>query len=82
MTLFCFSIGLCYCYIIFTDFHYLASQHPAFSPFAMLPPQWLDATYLSYAWPEYFRRPHDLCKLPPPPPGPPLATTAAAKGKS
>ncbi|XP_039282888.1 segmentation protein Runt-like [Nilaparvata lugens] len=67
-----------------SNFNYLG-QHPgAFGPFAMLPPQWLDATYLSYAWPEYFRRPPtaasdlyklpptaapDLCKLPPPPGG-------------
>jgi len=33
----------------------------------MLPPQWLDAAYMSYAWPEYFRRgptAADMCKLP------------------
>ncbi|XP_075210246.1 uncharacterized protein LOC142317573 [Lycorma delicatula] len=64
-----------------SNFHYLANQHPGFGPFAMLPSQWLDATYLSYAWPEYFRRPHDLCKLPPPPPAPPAAT-AAVKGST
>ncbi|XP_054268502.1 segmentation protein Runt-like isoform X2 [Macrosteles quadrilineatus] len=47
------------------NFHY---QHPGgFGPFSLIPPQWLDATYMSYAWPEYFRRPQDLCKLPPPP---------------
>ncbi|XP_046675088.1 segmentation protein Runt-like isoform X2 [Homalodisca vitripennis] len=48
-----------------SNFHY---QHGGgFGPFSLLPPQWLDATYMSYAWPEYFRRPQDLCKLPPPP---------------
>ena len=51
-----------------SDFHYLGGQHPGpFGPFSLLPPQWLDPTYVSYAWPEYFRRPVDLCKLPPPP---------------
>uniref|UniRef100_A0A1B6CZY6 Runt domain-containing protein n=1 Tax=Clastoptera arizonana TaxID=38151 RepID=A0A1B6CZY6_9HEMI len=48
-----------------SNFHY---QHPgAFGPFSLIPPQWLDATYMSYAFPEYFRRPNDFCKLPPPP---------------
>lgn len=47
----------------------LAGGYPGFGPFAMVPPQWLDAAYMSYAWPEYFRRPTstDLCKLPVPP---------------
>ncbi|KAL0275110.1 UNVERIFIED_CONTAM: hypothetical protein PYX00_003072 [Menopon gallinae] len=47
----------------------LTGGYPGFGPFAMVPPQWLDAAYMSYAWPEYFRRPTstDLCKLPIPP---------------
>ncbi|XP_008471163.2 uncharacterized protein LOC103508398 [Diaphorina citri] len=48
------------------DFHFIPGAHPGgFGPFGMLHPQWLDAsTYMSYAWPEYFRRtPTDLCKL-------------------
>lgn len=48
------------------DFHFIPGGHPGgFGPFGMLHPQWLDAsTYMSYAWPEYFRRtPTDLCKL-------------------
>lgn len=55
---------------MFADFGYgLAGGYPGFGPFAMVPPQWLDAAYMSYAWPEYFRRPTsaDLCKLPVPP---------------
>lgn len=54
----------------FADFGYgLTGGYPGFGPFAMVPPQWLDAAYMSYAWPEYFRRPTstDLCKLPIPP---------------
>lgn len=47
-----------------SDFQYLPGQHPGFSPFSMLPSQWLDAAYMSY-WPEYFRQPssQQLCKL-------------------
>uniref|UniRef100_A0A8D8QBV2 Segmentation protein Runt n=1 Tax=Cacopsylla melanoneura TaxID=428564 RepID=A0A8D8QBV2_9HEMI len=49
-----------------SNFHFIPGGHPGgFGPFGMLHPQWLDAsTYMSYAWPEYFRRtPTDLCKL-------------------
>nr|XP_018907120.1 PREDICTED: segmentation protein Runt [Bemisia tabaci] len=47
-----------------SNFQYLPGQHPGFSPFSMLPSQWLDAAYMSY-WPEYFRQPssQQLCKL-------------------
>lgn len=53
-------------YSFVTDFHFIPGAHPGgFGPFGMLHPQWLDAsTYMSYAWPEYFRRtPTELCKL-------------------
>lgn len=58
-----------------SDFHFMPG-HPGFGSLAsMFPPQWLDAAYLSYAWPDYFRRapqlpqqptqPQDpLCKIP------------------
>ncbi|KAJ9574464.1 hypothetical protein L9F63_008390, partial [Diploptera punctata] len=48
------------------NFHYLPGQHPGFGPFAIFPTaQWLDtAAYMGYPWPEYFRRPTELCKLP------------------
>ncbi|XP_052121601.1 segmentation protein Runt-like [Frankliniella occidentalis] len=42
------------------NFHFVPG-HPGFGTLAgMFPPQWLDAAYLSYAWPDYFRRPPPL----------------------
>ncbi|KAJ1525816.1 hypothetical protein ONE63_009019 [Megalurothrips usitatus] len=56
-----------------SNFHFVPG-HPGFGTLAsMFPPQWLDAAYLSYAWPDYFRRPQQppppasqdpLCKIP------------------
>ncbi|KAK3923183.1 Segmentation protein Runt [Frankliniella fusca] len=44
-------------------FHFVPG-HPGFGSLAsMFPPQWLDAAYLSYAWPDYFRRPPQLQQL-------------------
>ncbi|XP_034241043.1 segmentation protein Runt-like [Thrips palmi] len=49
-----------------SNFHFMPG-HPGFGSLAsMFPPQWLDAAYLSYAWPDYFRRPPQLPQQAPP----------------
>lgn len=38
-----------------------------FNPF-LLNPSWLDAAYMSYAWPDYFRNQRQGAAIPPQPP--------------
>jgi hypothetical protein len=59
----------------FLDLHFLGGGGHGgmgFPGFPLIPPQWLEASYLTF-WPEYLRRPPhlDMCKLPPPPAVPP-----------
>lgn len=62
----------------FADYAY---GHPGgFNPF-MLSPGWLDAAYMSYAWPDYFRAPQQQQQQQPQPPTTPSHHPGLSKGK-